>query len=186
MRFPQLLKTAHVRPLLKTPHLDPEDFSNYMPVSNLPFPTKVIEKVVATRLNLHFEKHDIQEEYQSAYWSYCLEISASQGMPYSGSDHTRVQSDTSTSMPLTRGVPQGSVLYPLLFSIYAMPIISIFRSYGLPCHSYADDTTYFIAVKAKQRDLGNVVNRIADCLFEVREWMDANFLTLNGKAEVVL
>ncbi len=62
-----LVKTAHVRPLLKKPHLDPEDFSHYRPVSNLLFLAKIIEEVVAARLNLHLEKHDLQEQYQSAY-----------------------------------------------------------------------------------------------------------------------
>ncbi len=38
--------------------------SNYRLVSNLPFLTKVIEKVVASRLNLHLEQHDLEDEYQ--------------------------------------------------------------------------------------------------------------------------
>ena len=41
--FRHLLKTAYVRPLPKKPHLDPDDFSNYRPVSNLPFPAKIID-----------------------------------------------------------------------------------------------------------------------------------------------
>ena len=87
----------------------------------------------------------------------------------------RVQSDASTSVPL-----YSWLLGPLLFSIYAAPIINIFifRSFGLPCHSYTDDTKSFIAVKTNHRDLGNVMNRVEDCLTKVRRWMDANFLTL--------
>ncbi len=63
---PQSFKNRHVRPLLKKPHLDPEDFSNYRPVSNLPSLAKVLEKVVTARLYAHLSKHDLQEEYQSA------------------------------------------------------------------------------------------------------------------------
>ena len=45
----------------------------------------------------------------------------------------------------------------------------------------------FTEVKVNQRDLRNGVNSIEDCLLEVREWMDANFLnTNNEKTELVL
>ena len=45
------LKTALIRPLLKNPGLDREVLKNYRPVSNLSFVSKVLEKVVAKRLD---------------------------------------------------------------------------------------------------------------------------------------
>ncbi len=44
--FPQSLKTAVVKPLLKKSNLDSTILSNYRPISNLPFIGKIIEKVV--------------------------------------------------------------------------------------------------------------------------------------------
>ena len=48
---PENMKTAIVRPLLKRSYLDQETFKNYRPHSNLSFVSKVLEKVVAKRLD---------------------------------------------------------------------------------------------------------------------------------------
>ena len=50
---PLSLKTALIRPLLKKPGLDKEVLKNYRPVTNLSFTSKVLEKVVAKRLDDH-------------------------------------------------------------------------------------------------------------------------------------
>ena len=65
--FPSALKSARVGPLLKKPTLDPEQFKNYHPVSNLPFLSKVTEKSVALHLNSYMDANGLNENYQSAY-----------------------------------------------------------------------------------------------------------------------
>ena len=65
--FPQCLKTAIVKPLLKKPSLDCEVLKNYRPVSNLSFLSKIMERVIAVRLYDHMHKHNLLEEMQSAY-----------------------------------------------------------------------------------------------------------------------
>ena len=64
---PGCLKTAVLRPSLKKPSLDHEIFVNFRPVFNLKMVSKVIEKVVASRLNVYLDKHDLKEPLQSAY-----------------------------------------------------------------------------------------------------------------------
>ena len=63
----ELLKRAHVRPRLKKSSLDPDVLNNYRPVSNLPFVSKIIEKVVDARLENHLRENDLHEPLQSAY-----------------------------------------------------------------------------------------------------------------------
>lgn len=44
--FPDAWKTASVLPLLKKPNLDPKEPSSYSPISRIPFPSKVLEKLL--------------------------------------------------------------------------------------------------------------------------------------------
>ena len=66
-RVPSCLKSATVSPLLKKPSLNKEDMKNYRPVSNLPYISKLIEKVVVRRLNTHMNEHHLHDFFQSAY-----------------------------------------------------------------------------------------------------------------------
>ena len=61
------LKHAVMPPLLKKSNLDKETLKNYCSVSNLPFPSKVLEKLVAKILLKHMNAHNLYEVKQSAY-----------------------------------------------------------------------------------------------------------------------
>ena len=65
--FPLPCKSSIVTPLIKKPGLDAEILKNYRPVSNLSFLSKVIEKVIASRIISHIENNAIIDKFQSAY-----------------------------------------------------------------------------------------------------------------------
>ena len=64
---PSTFKKAVVRPLLKKPSLDKEVLKNYRLLSNLPFISKVVERVVATRIESHIMLNSLHDNMQSAY-----------------------------------------------------------------------------------------------------------------------
>ena len=65
--MPDIFKTATVTPLLKKKGLNVEEYKNYRPVSNLPFLSKLTEKVVVEQLNDHMNNNSLVEKNQSAY-----------------------------------------------------------------------------------------------------------------------
>ena len=60
-------KRAILKPKLKKSNLEFEEYSNFRPISNLKFLSKIIEKAVATQLMGHLINNNLEEPFQSAY-----------------------------------------------------------------------------------------------------------------------
>jgi len=96
------------------------------------------------------------------------------------SQQVAIGGECSREVPLRYGIPQGSVLGPVLFSIYTLPLQVIFKRHGVIYHKYADDTTiYTFYNPALPGDLDAAHLRLVACFDEVRAWLLTHRLQLN-------
>ena len=67
---------------------------------------------------------------------------------------------------LEYGVPQGSMLGPLLYSLYTTPLLSVISNYpGIQCHFYANDTLIYLSFSPELTSLA--LSAIESCIGDV-------------------
>ena len=101
----------------------------------------------------------------------------------------KVKIHDSFSLPcdLSIGVPQGSVLGPLLFLCYVLPLRRVIETHGILRHGYADDSQLYCPLTVDDGAMiQQEVSRMERCIDDVRSWMYANKLKLNEEKTEVL
>ena len=91
--------------------------------------------------------------------------------------------DTSSRF-LEFGVPQGSIVGPLLFTLYIAPLQDAIQAYNLNCMFYADDIQVYIAINPN--DLSDALTTLRQCVEHISSWGTRNMLKSNpGKTQGV-
>ena len=224
--FPDQWKAAKVVPLFKGG--DRENVENYRPVSLLPLPGKILEKIVHSRLTDYFGHTNFISENQGGFrkgfsttsiiadLTDDLFVGTNNGLTTlaafidlkkafdtvdtdillrklelagirdttlqwchnyltNRSQRTIANNITSTSLPITCGVPQGSVLGPLFFLVFINDLE--FALTNCKFKLYADDSVLY------QSGLNgdHAANLLQPSLDEFSQWCNVNKLTINTK-----
>ena len=85
-----------------------------------------------------------------------------------------VGGESSLDSPVLSGVPQGSVLGPLLFLVYIDDVSDILLSDGSTLNIYADDMMLYKPVKSIED-----IHHLQMDIDRISGWVDCNNLTLN-------
>ena len=236
--FPASFKTAQVLPLLKKGNLDSTIPSNCRPISNLSTISKIIERLVHSRITSHVSSSPNFNPFQSAYHKHhstettllritdrlrnicatghtAVLVSLNLSAAFDTLDHNilidilnkhfnisdlalswfrfylsqrsqfvKLDNFSSSLTSLNSGVPQGSVLGPIFFSLYTSPMCSIIVQHDLLFHQFADDITLFTGVS--HPDPSPTLLKLSSCISALSSWFFQSQLKLNpNKSEMM-
>ena len=128
-------------------------------------------KIMLKRLNITYGIHAKALQWMSSYLS-------------DRQQSVTIGSISSKSVPLQSGVLQGSVLGPILFTLYTQPLSNTIQKHQFDYHKYADDTE--LEKAALPSDFSQVSRETEVCVADVNDWMNKNKLKLNKEKTELL
>jgi len=223
---PRILKSAKVTPIFKAE--DKKLVNNYRPISVLPVFSKILEKLMFSRLESFINKHNILYKNQFGFRekhstsmallniiehitseldnnSYTLGIFIDLSKAFDTIDHklllyklehygirgialewfknylsdrtqtVEIDDSQSSIMPVTCGVPQGSILGPLLFLLYINDIVN--SSLIFKFILFADDTNLLLS----NENIDELIKTANSEIQKISDWLKVNKLSLNIK-----
>ena len=133
----------------------------------------VDHQILLQRLNTSFGISSTVLEWFTSYLSGRLQ-------------HVQHSGRSSTTTILSCGVPQGSVLGPILFILYTADVTKIIQKFGLPHHLFADDSQIYGFCQPSAVDKARLCDTLTACISEIASWMKSNRLQFNSsKTELI-
>ena len=119
------------------------------------------------------------------YLEFLVQLSILSSYLTDRSQSVLIRQARSSEISLSQGVPQGSVLGPLLFSLYTTPLSHILNASLIQYHMYADDTQLYISFSASESD--QALSSLSSVLDRLYHWFCDNKLSINpSKTEYLL
>ena len=144
--------------------------------------------LVALDLSAAFDTLDHSTILQRLNYSFGLSGSALEWLEsylVGRSQFVKVDSAVSDALGCNFGVPQGSVLGPLIFSVFISPVANLISSFNVQFHQYADDTQLYIGISSG--GIQATKDLINDSTSSLQDWFLQNGLCLNPeKSEALL
>ena len=98
----------------------------------------------------------------------------------------RINDSLSECLDVLFGVPQGSVLGPVLFNLYAKSLYDVISAAGFDTSGYADDSNARLSFSLKFQH-SVITHHLPDLMDKITQWMNSFFLKINpDKTEIIL
>ena len=103
------------------------------------------------------------------------------------SQHVIVNGERSVSWNLPFGIPQGSCLGPLLFTLYCSKFFEVIKPHLPEAHAYTDDSQLYLSFKPNNEvNESEAIKSKELCIRAIRTWMWMDKLKLNDKIEFMI
>ena len=127
--------------------------------------------ILVHRLRTYFGFTDTVLEWSSSYLT-------------DRTHYVSLSNHCSAFAPVHSAAPQGSVLGPILLTMYIKPLSAIIDSHSIIHHSFADDIQ--LQMSAPPDRISELLHSIQSCISDVKVWATANMLKLNdSKTELM-
>ena len=120
--------------------------------------------ILVHRLNTYFVFTDTVLQWLSSYLT-------------DRTHYVSLSNHCSAFAPMHSGIPQGSVLGPILFTMYAKPLSAIIDTHSIIHHSFTDDLQ--LQMSAPPDGISELLHSIQSCMSDVKIWATANMHKLN-------
>ena len=98
----------------------------------------------------------------------------------------QIKGTLSEKKQLTTGVPQGSWLGPVLFTIYVADLFHIIEKHLPEAQGYADDHQFYLSFRPiPSTNQTTSFTAVENCVAELRSWMISNMLMVNDSKTIL-